>query len=157
MKTKDLLSVDGAMHDEKGNIIQPSVTSALFDWKPNTGGRQAAIIVSKLATNRARIARLIGPGSEYDSARKHIIESHQVKRDDGIEDWEGETPEDKTKTFRIVRQAIDALIDSEVDATFERVDLGMLFELGCSLSPQQVDQLGFMLDTSTLEPVAPTT
>lgn len=163
MKIANLLNIDNAMTTRDGQVVQPSIASAIFGWKPTGGGRQAAIIVSKLATNRARMIRLIGPESEYGQARKEIIEAHTKKDDagqpvvmpDGKPVFNGETPADEAKTEALVKAAIGELVLKEVEDKFEQIDLGTLFDLGCSLTPEQVDALSFMLDTSSLAEPAP--
>jgi hypothetical protein len=163
MKIANLLNIDNAMTTRDGQVVQPSIASAIFGWKPTGGGRQAAIIVSKLATNRARMIRLIGPESEYGQARQSIIQEHTKKDESGkpmlAPDnkpvFLGETPEDQQKTEALVMAAIGELVRKEVEDKFEQIDLGALFDLGCSLTPEQVDALSFMLDTSSLaEPEA---
>lgn len=155
IKIKDLLNADGAIQNQNtGEVVQEALTAAVFKWKPSSGGRQAAIIVSRLATNQARIARLIGPGSEYQEARDKIVKDNQQARADGAEgfEWVGDTPEAKAATYRNVIDALEELAEQEVGEKFEQVDLGTLFDLGCNLSAEQVRRLSFMLDTSTLEP-----
>lgn len=159
MKIANLLNIDNAVTTRDGQVVTPSIASAIFGWKPTGGGRQAAIIVSKLATNRARMVRLIGPDSEFQQARKEIVESHTMKGEDGRPivmpnnepEWFGGTPEEQLKTKALVADAVGELVKKEIDVKFEQIDLGVLFDLGCSLTPEQVDALSFMLDTSSLE------
>jgi len=158
MKIAHLLNIDNSVNTPDGQVVKPSIASAIFTWKPTTGGRQAAIIVSKLATNRARMVRLIGPDSEYQQARQNIIEQHAKKGEDGkpiiaptgMPVFIGETPADEARTEALVKAAVGELVMKEVDVAFEQIDLGALFDLGCSLTPEQVDGLSFMLDTSSL-------
>lgn len=158
MKISHLLEIDAAITSRDGQVVKPSISSAVFTWKPSGGGRQAAIVVSRLATNRARIVRLIGPDSEYQQARRTIIEENTKKDEsgepiimpDGRPVFVGETPEDEFKTEALVKASLGELVSKEVTDKFEQIDLGMLFDLGCQLTPEQVDALSFMLDTSSL-------